>query len=170
MGKDEQGLEGGGRRYQSIPRVLVFLRNQSDVLLIKGAHQKRIWANRYNGVGGHVERGEDVVSAARREVFEETGLEPNDLDLKAIVSIDAGDPMLGILMFVFTGWSSLRRTRQSDEGDLHWVSTTELDHHDLVEDLEWLLPRVLAGEQDRAPLYLYYRYDEDDKLVIHENH
>ncbi|MGB3715626.1 MAG: NUDIX domain-containing protein [Candidatus Promineifilaceae bacterium] len=169
MGKNEQGLKGGPPRYRTIPRVLVFLRNGSDVLLIKGAPQKHIWANQYNGIGGHIERDEDVISAARREVLEETGLEPSSLELQAVVNIDAGDPALGILMFVFTGWSSHRRTRKSDEGELYWVPVDELNRYNLVEDLDWLLPKVMGPKQRRAPLYLYYSYDDDDTLVIRDS-
>jgi 8-oxo-dGTP diphosphatase len=169
MGKDEQGLKGGAPKYQTIPRVLVFLRNGSDVLLIKGAPQKRIWANQYNGVGGHIERDEDVITAARREVLEETGLDVTSLELKAVVNIDAGDPALGILMFVFTGWSSQRRTMRSEEGELSWIPIDELKNYDLVEDLEWLLPKVIGPMGRSAPLYLYYCYDDDDALVIRDS-
>ncbi|MCH7664271.1 MAG: NUDIX domain-containing protein, partial [Chloroflexi bacterium] len=54
-------------RYQLIPRVLIFITRGDEVLLLKGAPDKNLWANLYNGVGGHIERGEDVLSAARRE-------------------------------------------------------------------------------------------------------
>ena len=40
---------------------------EPEVLLLRGAADKRLWANRYNGLGGHVEAGEDVLSAAKRE-------------------------------------------------------------------------------------------------------
>ena len=53
MGKEDQGLATGKERYQVVPRVLVFLRNGADALLLKGAPDKRIWANLYNGIGGH---------------------------------------------------------------------------------------------------------------------
>ncbi|MDP3183744.1 MAG: NUDIX domain-containing protein, partial [Anaerolineales bacterium] len=66
MPASEQGVSRD--RYMLIPRTLIFLRRGDSVLLIKGAPHKRLWANKYNGVGGHLERGEDVLSAARREL------------------------------------------------------------------------------------------------------
>ena len=166
MGEKDQGLRTGKKRYQVIPRVLVFLRNGSDVLLLKGAPDKRIWANRYNGVGGHVEVAEDIYAAALREVGEESGQQVSELSLKAVVNIDAGDMDLGILMFVFVGWSEQRETIPSVEGELHWVRVDRLPEEELVEDLTWLLPRVLAMDPGDPPMFLRYYYDGDDNLVI----
>jgi 8-oxo-dGTP diphosphatase len=171
MGQKDQGLRSGEKRYKTIPRVLVFLRNGPDLLLIKGASDKTIWANLFNGVGGHVEIDEDVLTAARREVREETGIHAPNLSLKAVVNIDAGEQDLGILIFVFVGWSDARATRSSDEGALHWIPANQLPKEQLVEDLVWLIPRILEIAQDDPPLFLHYSYDSDDKLVIREaNH
>jgi 8-oxo-dGTP diphosphatase len=57
-----------------IPRSLIFVTRPGKVLLIKGHPRKRLWANRYNGIGGHIEYGEDLVKAAERELLEESGL------------------------------------------------------------------------------------------------
>lgn len=166
MGQSDQGLNTGRRRYQAVIRVLVFLRNNSDVLLLKGAPDKPIWANLYNGVGGHVEVDEDVYSAARREVHEETGLQVDDLELKAVVNIDAGSRELGILMFAFVGRVDARETVASVEGALEWIPVDRLSEYRLVEDLNWLLPRVLSLHAHAEPMYLHYSYDEKDRLVI----
>ena len=72
------------------------------MLLLLGGAKKRLWAGRYNGLGGHVEPGEDIYTSARREVREEAGLEVHDLRLRCVVHADAGDPVAGILFFVFT--------------------------------------------------------------------
>jgi predicted NUDIX family phosphoesterase len=58
MPKSDQGVHT--KRYQIIPRVLIFIFDGDRVLLIKGAPNKRLWANQYNGIGGHIERGEDA--------------------------------------------------------------------------------------------------------------
>jgi 8-oxo-dGTP diphosphatase len=167
MGRLDQGVQSAARRYQVIPRVLIFLRHGDDVLLIKGAANKRIWANRYNGVGGHVEAGEDVLAAARREASEETGLAADNLRLAAVVNVDAGDPTTGIMLFVFTGWSESRATVASVEGELEWVHTAAINTLPLVEDLPWLLPHVLALPPSAPPLFVHYSYDQADRLVIH---
>src|SRR5262245_25900618 len=99
----------GPARYTLIPRVLCFITHGVDVLLIKGAPTKRLWAGKYNGLGGHVERGESVHAAARREILEEAGLEPAGLRLRGVVSIDTGQAP-GIGIFVFTGRSQGRET------------------------------------------------------------
>ena len=163
MGKADQKLNSAKRRYQAIPRSLIFMRHGADVLLLKGAPTKRLWANLYNGVGGHVESDEDVYAAAQRELHEETGLEAAELHLRAIINLDAGEADRGIMIFVFVGWAEGRETRPSVEGSLHWVPIAAIASQPMVEDLYWLLPRLLADDRLH---FLHYSYDEQDKLVI----
>jgi 8-oxo-dGTP diphosphatase len=169
MAQIDQGVMVSPHRYQAIPRVLIFVRNGRDILLLKGAPTKRIWANLYNGVGGHVEADEDILTAARRELTEETGLVVNDLRLEALVNVDAGTPGVGILLYVFTGWTAERQTIPSVEGSLHWTPIAQLDQLDLVEDLRWLLPQIINRAESAPPLFLHYSYDEQGKLIIRQS-
>jgi len=166
MGKQDQGVAQSRGRYHVVPRTLCFITHGDDVLLLKGAPTKRIWPNRYNGVGGHIERDEDVLSAARREMKEETGLDVADVRLRAVINIDAADPQAGILLFVFTARAPTRVVKPSAEGTLEWVPLSKLGEYELVEDLPELLPRVLGLAEDAPPLCGRYTYDDADRLVI----
>jgi 8-oxo-dGTP diphosphatase len=169
MGQENQGISASADRYQVVPRTLCFLLQGDDVLLLKGAPEKRIWPNRYNGVGGHVERDEDVRAAALREICEETGWQlddVHDLRLRCLVNIDAGDQHSGVLLFVFTAKARRRQTLASSEGALEWIPRSRLRDHALVEDLRVLLPRVLALPDDASPLFAHYSYDRDDQLIV----
>lgn len=166
MGRQDQGVAQSRGRYHVVPRTLGFITSDDEVLLLKGAPTKRIWPNRYNGVGGHVERDEDVLSAARREMKEETGLDVVDVRLRAVINVDTDDPQAGILLFVFTARASTRVVRPSAEGTLEWVPLSRLGEYELVEDLPELLPRVLELAADAPPLCGRYAYDDADRLVI----
>ena len=163
MPASDQGVDK--RRYQFIPRVLVFLTRGEEVLLIKRAADKKVFPNQYNGLGGHVEKGESVLAAARREVEEESGLTPKDLWLCAVVAIDTGDADAGIVMWVFRGEATGEPTA-SAEGEIVWVPVSRLHELDMVEDIPTLLPKVLGMKRGDAPLWGFYRY-EDGKLLMH---
>jgi 8-oxo-dGTP diphosphatase len=169
----DQGTSTTGKtRYQVIPRTLVFLTSHNpqngveEVLLLKGAPNKRLWANRYNGLGGHVKAHEDVYAAALREVCEETGLPISQLTLRGVVNIHTGSDETGlrsgVLLFVFHGESSERRIQASVEGAPVWIPVAELTNYPLVEDLYELIPRVLQPEK---LVYGHYYPAEDEQMV-----
>jgi 8-oxo-dGTP diphosphatase len=147
-----------------IPRTLIFLTRGERVLLLKGASHKRLWAGKYNGVGGHVEAGEDVGSAARRELAEETGLTA-PLWLCGVITVETGqNPGIGV--FVFRGESPSGDPVPSDEGILEWIPIPQVVRLPLVEDLYTLLPRVLAMQPGDPPFAAHSYYNEQGKLVV----
>lgn len=165
MGAQEQGAQHTEGRWLTVSRSLCFVRNGDDVLLMKRAPHKRIFPNQYNGVGGHVERDEDALTSARREILEETGLHAHDLRLCAVYNIDTGMAS-GISLFVFLAQSDTRATVDSDEGTLEWVPLAEIGARDLVEDVAIILPRILALRPGDPPLFVHVSYDADDQIVL----
>ncbi len=165
MGANEQGADATQNRWLTIPRTLCFVLNGSDVLLMKRAAHKRVFPNQYNGVGGHIERDEDPLTSARREILEETGLIVNKLQLRAVYNIDAR-ASTGIVLFVFTAESQNRDVTANSEGTLHWIPQNEVAKYDLVEDLPIILPRVLAMSKTDSPLFVHVSYDQNDQIQM----
>lgn len=159
----DQGISSD--RYKVIPRTLIFVIQDERVLLIKGAPHKRLWAGLYNGIGGHVERGEDVLTAARRELLEETGLQVEKLWLCGTVIVDAGDAA-GVGIFVLIGEIPQGEIHPSPEGDLEWVVFDQLDSLPVVEDLAVLLPKILASKRGGPPFSAWSFYDLDQRLTV----
>lgn len=162
MGHEEQGISP--ERYMIIPRTLIFIRCGDSFLLLKGNKNKRIWANKYNGVGGHVEKGENILLAAQRELLEETGLSTH-LDLCGIVNVDAGG-MVGVGMFIFTGEYDGSEIVPSNEGELSWVEIKELDNLPVVEDVKVFLERIIEQNVNERPFFAHSGYDLQGKLFV----
>ena len=150
-------------RYMLIPRVLIFVTRGDRVLLQRGSPTKRLWANKLNGVGGHVEPGEDILSAARREFLEETGLTA-DLWLCGTVVVETGEnPGVGI--YVFCSEYSQGEPKASVEGTLEWIPFEEVPNYPVVEDLPVLLGRVQKMKRGEAPFHARSFY-ENKKLTV----
>jgi 8-oxo-dGTP diphosphatase len=163
MPKSDQGVNR--ERYRVIPRTLIFITRGERVLLLRGAPTKRLWANQYNGLGGHIERGENVLAAARRELAEEAGISVRGLRLVGTVLVDASDDT-GICLFVVCGEHAAGEACASPEGQPEWIALSDLHRMPLVEDLRLLLPRALESAAGGAPFAARSYYDAAEKLKI----
>jgi len=162
MPATDQGADPA--RYTVVPRVVVFLRRGDDFLLLKGAPRKRLWAGKYNGVGGHLEQGEDPLSAARRELLEETGLRA-DLLLCGVLVVDTGGRP-GVALFFFSGDYAGGALRASAEGAPEWVAFGNVAELPVLEDVPLLLGRIHSQRPGEAPFLARSFYGADGLLHV----
>jgi 8-oxo-dGTP diphosphatase len=117
----------------------------SRVLLI---HRNRNAADhhfgKYNGLGGKLEPGEDIVAGMKREIREEAGIECTNLTLRGTVSWPGfgkrGEDWFGFLFRIdeFTG----EPIESNPEGTLEWVDRNRLLDLNLWEGDRHFLPLI----------------------------
>ena len=81
------------------------------------------------------------------------------------VMVDAGE-QVGIAIYVFRGEYRGGELASSAEGTLEWLPVSELGHLPLVEDLYFLIPKVLKTGPGDPPFAGLYDYDDNDVLRV----
>ncbi len=99
---------------------------------------------KYNGLGGKLERDEDIVAGMKRELLEEAGIVVDELDLAGTVSWPGfgknGEDWFGFI-FRITKFNGDVKT-SNDEGDLHWVDVERVMELPLWVGDRYFLPLV----------------------------
>ena len=114
---------------------------------------------KYNGLGGKLDPGEDVVAGVRREVREESGLECEALLLRGTISWPGfgkhGEDWFGFI-FRIDAWSGTPR-RDNHEGTMSWVAVDEVLSLPLWEGDRHFLPLVFERDPRQFHGVMPYR-------------
>ena len=85
--------------------------------------------------GGHIENGESFVNAVIREVKEEAGLDIKNPKICGIKQFVSDEGFRYIVLFYKTNEFS-GVIKSSDEGEVFWIKSGDLDKYDLANDFE----------------------------------
>ena len=123
----------------------VFSPDRRRVLMVhRNARPGDAHLGKYNGLGGKLDAGEDVVAGMRRELREEAGIECDAIQLAGTVSWPGfgggGEDWFGFVfrVFAFTGTPPAA----NDEGTLEWVEVGRVGELPLWEGDRHFLPLV----------------------------
>lgn len=120
-----------------------------QVLLIhRNARPEDAHFGKYNGLGGKLEAGEDIVSGMRREIREEAGIECASLELRGTISWPGfgkgGEDWFGFI-FLIDAWTGAP-TLDNPEGTLTWIEVAKMLELPMWEGDRHFVPLVF----DRA--------------------
>ncbi len=114
---------------------------------------------KYNGLGGKLDAGEDVVACIRREVREESGLECTALKLCGTISWPGfgagGEDWFGFL-FRIDRYHGTPLTANA-EGTLEWIEVDRVLELPLWEGDRYFLPLIFASDGRQFHGVLPYR-------------
>ena len=114
---------------------------------------------KYNGLGGKMERGEDVYACMAREIHEEAGIKVTKMQLRGTINWTCfgpkGEDWLGFI-FLIEKYEGIP-FESSPEGPLEWIDLEKLDTLPMWEGDRYFLPLVF--DDDPRPFHGYLPYD-----------
>jgi 8-oxo-dGTP diphosphatase len=150
-----------GERHVARLATVCFVRSGDRLLLLRHPPGSARFAGRWNGVGGHVEAGEGVRAAARRELREEAGLDVERLRLRGVVH-ETGLLGHAYVVFFFVGEVDEPALRPAPGVELAWHDLSRVRELPLVDDLHELLDRLLTNPE---PVLAVERFDGTDRRL-----
>ncbi|HOO44387.1 MAG TPA: NUDIX domain-containing protein [Bacillota bacterium] len=102
---------------------LVMVFNQDKTQLLFCHREKDPYKGLFNLIGGKIENGEDHLESAYRELFEETGITKNDIELKPFMNFTWH--FIDMSMDVFIGRLNKDVALVKEIHELHWFGLDE---------------------------------------------
>jgi mutator protein MutT len=123
---EEEFLNGDPHRKQILPIVIVYVFNENgEIMLMK--RRKHPYTGWWESIGGHIEFGEKVEDAAKRELKEEAGVETGNLNFVSVFDHIEGDAYHRIAMTFATKVDNEVTIDLKDEHDkFKWFSMDNL--------------------------------------------
>jgi 8-oxo-dGTP diphosphatase len=127
----------------------VFSTDRQKVLMIhRNTRPDDAHYGKYNGLGGKLDPGEDVVSGMRREIREEAAIECTELHLAGTISWPGfgkqGEDWFGFI-FRITGFTGIPLA-SNPEGSLEWIEVDRIETLRLWDGDRYFLPLVFDRE------------------------
>lgn len=152
-------------KHNVVVGTVCFIQDGQNVLLLRRSRPPM--DGLYTGVGGKTEFGEDIHASCVREIFEETGLRVERLQLKGILKTLLHNENSSWLLCVYVAEKPSGVMSSCDEGELFWVPIDRLYSYDLIGFIRTILPYVL---DERAFFEGTIVHDHQGRVIDHTLH
>jgi len=115
-----------------------------------GYKKRGFGAKQWNGFGGKVEAGETIITASRRELREEAGIQAESLIKVAEIEFNFVAEATNLLVHVFLTDKFTGQIRESEEMKPAWFDLEQIPYEEMWPDDKYWLPLVLAGQKIKA--------------------
>jgi nucleoside triphosphatase len=142
--------------YPEVVVGAVILNPDDEVLICRSTK----WNKKYIIPGGHIELGEEMEDALKREVIEETGLEIYDIELFSLKdSLKSSDLDKHFIFIDYLCRTDSYNVKLNDEADLYkWISLDELDDYDIGVFVKILLEELRDKNSTEFKTEIFYGY------------
>ena len=141
------------------PTVGAVIFNKENKILLCKSHK---WNNQYVIPGGHIELGEQMEKALKREIYEETGLEIYDIKLIAIKESIYNKSFHEDKHFIFIDYvckTKIDEVTLNDEAEEYiWIDINDVFNYDLGGFTRELLHKIKEQDKDNERIGIFYNY------------
>lgn len=141
------------------PTVGAIIFNPDQRVLLCKSHK---WDNKYVIPGGHIELGEEMESALKREILEETGLEIYDIKLISLKECIYSNKFHQKKHFIFIDYqcktNSYEVVLNEEAEDYQWIDLNEIESYDIGGFTRELLLELRDKKESKSVVDIFYNY------------
>ncbi len=145
-------------------RILTLLIIHKDDKVLLGMKKRGFGIGLWNGFGGKINEGETIEDAAKRELFEESGLTVNNMEKLGILdfSWEGKENVLEVNVFKTTEFSG--EPQETEEMKPEWFLVKNIPYDKMWQDDKYWLPLFLENKKFKGK----FIFDSNNNILSHQ--
>jgi 8-oxo-dGTP diphosphatase / 2-hydroxy-dATP diphosphatase len=132
--------------------------------ILLGMKKRGFGEGKWNGFGGKVLEGETIEKAAKREVFEEAGINVLDLEKTGVIDFSWKDKSEILQVHIFRSRNFSGMPLESEEMKPQWFDVAEIPFGRMWSDDKYWFSLLLQGKKFKGN----FLFDNFDKVLEHK--